>query len=100
MRHILLPTILAGVVSASGFAVDGNLVAASGVLVSTIVLTLSVVKWVKDQIKDGIKTYSVTVKWQHKTILREISNLRELMGHSPLDVDDILRNEAADEETG
>lgn len=99
MKKLIVPIFTAGSLNAAAFVVDGNVAAAVGALVATVIITLTVVKWIDDRISHKIKNYAQVVKWQHRTILQEISNLRELQGHSPLDVDSILAVEE-EKETG
>lgn len=93
MKALLISAVLAGGLNAAAFAVDGNTIAAITTLLATVITTLSVVKWVDKRIEHKVRNYANTVRWQHRTILLEISALRELMGHSPLNVDLILYEE-------
>jgi hypothetical protein len=78
---------------AASFVVDGNLAAIATATIATITLTLAVVNWIDKRIDHKIKNYSATVRVQHFVVLRELSSLRELMGHPPLNIPEILKDE-------
>jgi hypothetical protein len=83
--------------SAAAFVVDGNLAAAITAAISTAGLTMLVVSWIDKRIDHKIKTYASTVRIQHYVVLRELSNIRVLFGHPPLNIPEILEDE---KETG
>jgi hypothetical protein len=78
---------------ATAFIVDGNAAAVIGAALSTIGLTLVVVGWIDRRIEHKIKNHESTERVQHYVILRELSNLRELLGHPALNIPEILKNE-------
>lgn len=82
--------LVAGVVNAASFTVDGNLAAAASVLVATVLITLATVRWIDNRIEHKLRNRSVVERWEHAAILREVSALRELLGHTPLDIDEVL----------
>lgn len=95
---LLAPVAIAGVVNASAFVVDGNTAGALSALVATVIVTLAIVKWIDGRIDHKIRNYANTVRWQHRTTLQEISNLRELMGHPPLNVPELIAVEEDDKD--
>lgn len=80
---------------ASTFVVDGNIAGIVGATISTVALTLIVVAWIDRRIDHKIRNYAAASHMQHYVTLREISNLRELLGHPPLNIPEILKLERA-----
>lgn len=88
MRNLLPDIAALGATNivATALVIDGNPIALMSAVASTVGLTLAVVKWIDGRIDHKIRNYSNTVKWQFRIILREISNVRELNGHPPLNI--------------
>lgn len=82
--------ILAGAVNAASFTVDGNLAAAVSVLVATVLITLATVRWIDGRIEHKLANFALKERWEHHAIVREISALRQLLGHTPLDSEEVL----------
>lgn len=80
-----------GFVCAAAFSVDGNLTSAAVALVSTVVATLTVAKWIDARIDHKLRNHANIETYEHRAILVQVSLLRELIGQSALDVDEMLK---------
>jgi hypothetical protein len=88
MRTLVFPAVAAGVLNgAAAFSVDNNLMVAVGVLLTTVTLTLSVTTWIDKRIDHKLKNSVAMINMRFYMTMQEISNLRQLMGHPPLDMD-------------
>jgi nitrogen fixation/metabolism regulation signal transduction histidine kinase len=76
---------------AAPMIVEGNIVAIIGAVVATVTLTLTVVAWIDRRIDHKIRNHANVEQYQFRTLLREISNLRELSGHPPLAMAELLK---------
>jgi hypothetical protein len=84
MRKLVPALFAAGTINASGFVMDGNFTGAIAALVSTIVVTIAVVKWIDDRIENKLRIYQRINLHNQRLILREVSETRKLMGKDPL----------------
>ena len=85
MRYIALMVPLASV-GVAEFTIDQNTANLVVAFVTTVGLVAAIIRWVDKRIDHKIKNYAALVTVQHKTVLREISLIRELMGHPPIPV--------------
>ena len=70
------------------FAVDQNFLNLVLAFAATVGLVIAVIRWIDKRIDHKINNYaqlvSMQMTLQHKRLLREISVLREFLGHEPL----------------
>lgn len=94
--HIaLLSGIAVAMPTTAAFVVDGNLAAVIGAALSTVGLTIVVLGWLDKRIDHKIRNAMATMNVQHYVTLREVSNLRVLMGHPELNILEILKAEGS-----
>lgn len=79
-------------IAVAQFMIDGNLLAAFAALVSTVVATLAVAKWIDSRIQHKLQNHAAIESLEHRAILTQVSILRELLGHPPINADDVLRD--------
>jgi hypothetical protein len=95
MKKLIAAMIAAGASNsvAAVFVMDGpdKLFAIVGAIVATVTLTLAVVAWIDKRIEHKIRNYAGVANFQLRLVLQELSNLRELEGHPPLDVTTLMK---------
>lgn len=78
----------------AAFTLDGNVAAVFAGIVTVVGLTITVAGWIDKRIEHKINNHATLARLQYHIVLREISNLRELGGHPPLNVPEILKESA------
>lgn len=78
----------------AAFAIEGNAAAVLAGIVTVAGLTLTVAGWIDKRIDHKINNRAALVRLQYHIVLREISLLRELAGHPPLNIPEILKESA------
>lgn len=95
VKRLLAGAALAGLANGGvAFSINNDVATAIGVLVATVTVTLAVISWIDKRIDHKIRNHAGIARLQYATILREISALRELSGHPPLNLADILKESA------
>lgn len=95
VKRLLAGASLAGLANGGvAFSINNDIATAIGVLVATVTVTLAVISWIDKRIDHKIRNHAAITRLQYATILRELSSLRELGGHPPLNVSDILKESA------
>lgn len=93
MKMVLVASAIATLASHE-FSVDQNLFNLVVAVAATVAVVVAVIKFVESKIDHKVRNYSQLVKVQFKLLRKEISNLRELMGHPPLP-DEVDEEDAA-----
>jgi O-antigen/teichoic acid export membrane protein len=70
VKRLLPSTFIAGVINATAFTVDANLIGAVSALVGTIVLTMVVVAWIDKRIAKQLEPVQVQLRELKEIILR------------------------------
>lgn len=100
LRALAFPALFAGLTNTLAAVVltDGLFASIVGAVIGTVGLTLAVVAWLDRRIEHKMKGRQVIERLRFQILLREISNLRELAGHPPLDVPEMLKLVSGDKE--
>lgn len=94
MNKILVSSAFAGMLNATAaLSLDGSAIAVIAAVVATVTLTITVVAWIDKRIEHKIQNQTHKERWRYTLLLREVSNLRELMGHPPLNVSRLMEAE-------
>lgn len=99
MKRLLAGASLAGLANGGvAFSINSDLATAIGVLIATVTVTLAVVSWIDKRIDHKIRNHATVERLQYATILRELSSIRELGGHPPLNIAEILKESTMSKE--
>lgn len=89
-----LSTIATFATLGAAFVFDGNTAAVLAGIVTVVGLTLTVASWIDKRIEHKINNHAALSRLQYHIVLREISNLRELGGHPPLNIPELVKESA------
>lgn len=99
VRKLLATATFAGLANGGvAFSINSDLATAIGVLIATVTVTITVVSWIDKRIDHKIRNHATVERLQYATLLRELSNLRELGGHTPLNIVEILKESSVAKE--